>query len=104
MACAAPSHERLPTGSCSCDLVSDISREWRTDTHSSIPSAWRVIPRNYLLLACHGTNAVTQLTQGGRFVNYWYMGKRDKMLEAKGPVRQAVEAAQEEAKKVANAK
>ena len=64
-------------------------------------SAWRVIPRNYLLLACHTTNASAQLVQEGRFVNYWYMGGRERKLEAqsKGKVLQAVEAAQEEAKK-----
>jgi hypothetical protein len=30
--------------------------------------AWRVVPRNYLLLACHLTNATAQITQGARFV------------------------------------
>lgn len=30
--------------------------------------AWRVTPRNYLLLACHLTNATAQITQGARFV------------------------------------
>jgi len=40
--------------------------------------AWRVIPRNYLLLACHGTNATAQAIQGGRFINYWYMGGKEK--------------------------
>ncbi|KAL8283588.1 hypothetical protein RQP46_005383 [Phenoliferia psychrophenolica] len=32
--------------------------------------AWRVQPRNYLLFACHLTNATAQLTQGARFLNY----------------------------------
>jgi len=41
--------------------------------------AWRVIPRNYLLFACHITNATAQSTQGYRFIRYWYMGgKEDK--------------------------
>ena len=30
--------------------------------------AWRVQPRNYLLLACHLTNATAQMVQGTRFV------------------------------------
>lgn len=68
--------------------------------------AWRVIPRNYLLFACHATNASAQLVQEGRFLNYWYMGGREKKLEAqpKGKVLEAVEAAREEAKKVSSAK
>lgn len=41
-------------------------------------TAWRVIPRNYLLFACHATNATAQTIQGGRFVNYWYMGGKEK--------------------------
>ncbi|KAI5451370.1 hypothetical protein NCC49_001679 [Naganishia albida] len=40
--------------------------------------AWRVQPRNYLLFACHATNAAAQLVQCGRFTNYWYMGGREK--------------------------
>jgi len=40
--------------------------------------AWRVIPRNYLLFACHATNATAQGVQGARFVNYWYMGGKDR--------------------------
>ncbi|KAI8345171.1 mitochondrial pyruvate carrier [Mortierella sp. GBAus27b] len=32
--------------------------------------AWMVQPRNYLLFACHATNEVAQLTQGGRFIQY----------------------------------
>ncbi|CAD6573669.1 MAG: hypothetical protein TREMPRED_000884 [Tremellales sp. Tagirdzhanova-0007] len=40
--------------------------------------AWRVQPRNYLLFACHATNAVAQLTQEARWANYWYAGGREK--------------------------
>ncbi|EIM23259.1 UPF0041-domain-containing protein [Wallemia mellicola CBS 633.66] len=40
--------------------------------------AWRVSPRNYLLLACHATNAITQSVQALRFTNYWYFGGREK--------------------------
>jgi len=43
--------------------------------------AWAVQPRNYLLFACHATNATAQLVQEARFVNYWYMGGRDKKLK-----------------------
>ncbi|KAL4243502.1 Mitochondrial pyruvate carrier [Abortiporus biennis] len=69
--------------------------------------AWRVQPRNYLLFACHATNATAQIIQDSRFVNYWYMGGKEKKeaeKAAKGPVTQAIEAVQSEAKKVADAK
>jgi len=39
--------------------------------------AWRVQPRNYLLFACHATNATAQILNDTRFVRYWYMGGRD---------------------------
>ncbi|TFK98821.1 hypothetical protein BDV98DRAFT_552286 [Pterulicium gracile] len=42
--------------------------------------AWRVQPRNYLLFACHATNATAQSVQDLRFVNYWYNGGREKKL------------------------
>ncbi|KAJ8724245.1 hypothetical protein PYW08_015719 [Mythimna loreyi] len=35
--------------------------------------AWRVQPRNMLLFACHFTNECAQLTQGARFINYYYL-------------------------------
>ncbi|CAG5129189.1 unnamed protein product, partial [Candidula unifasciata] len=35
--------------------------------------AWKVIPRNLLLMSCHVTNEVAQLTQGARFINYHYL-------------------------------
>ncbi|KAK1229698.1 pyruvate transporter mpc1 [Marasmius sp. AFHP31] len=73
--------------------------------------AWRVQPRNYLLFACHSTNAVAQSIQGVRFVNYWYYGGREKKLgltgavedtvkEAKESVTEAVQKAKDEVKKV----
>ncbi|XP_047357444.1 mitochondrial pyruvate carrier 1-like isoform X2 [Vespa velutina] len=34
--------------------------------------AIRVQPRNMLLFACHGVNAVAQLTQGCRYLHYHY--------------------------------
>ncbi|KAL0581627.1 pyruvate transporter mpc1 [Marasmius crinis-equi] len=73
--------------------------------------AWRVHPRNYLLLACHSTNAVAQSVQNYRFVDYWYNGGREKKLgltgavedtvkEAKESVTEAVQKAKDEMKKV----
>ncbi|KAK9899678.1 putative mitochondrion protein [Cystobasidium minutum MCA 4210] len=49
--------------------------------------AWRVQPRNMLLFACHFTNATAQTLQGARFVNYWYMGGKDKKLQTGDAVR-----------------
>ncbi|PSS37642.1 hypothetical protein PHLCEN_2v466 [Hermanssonia centrifuga] len=65
---------------------------------------WRVIPRNYLLFACHATNATAQTVQGARYINYWHMGGKEKKDKQKGPVTQAIEATREEAEKVAAAK
>lgn len=63
-------------------------------------------PRNYLLFACHLTNATAQSVQEARFVNYWYNGGREKKLgmvgklddaadKAVGKVTAAVKAAQD---------
>ncbi|EJT98050.1 UPF0041-domain-containing protein [Dacryopinax primogenitus] len=73
--------------------------------------AWRVQPRNYLLFACHATNTTAQLVQGARFVNYWYMGGREKKLGPAGVAAQdaqlaadkAAAAAAKQAKEVAKA-
>jgi mitochondrial pyruvate carrier 1 len=54
--------------------------------------AWRVQPRNYLLLACHATNATTQSIQGIRFINYWYNGGREAKLAKAGEGPNAAEA------------
>lgn len=35
-------------------------------------------PRNYLLFACHTVNTAGQTIQGGRFLNYWYMGGKER--------------------------
>lgn len=43
-------------------------------------TAWRVQPRNYLLFACHLTNATAQSVQMGRFTNYWYFGGKERQL------------------------
>ncbi|XP_077296746.1 mitochondrial pyruvate carrier [Arctopsyche grandis] len=40
--------------------------------------AWKVQPRNLLLLSCHVTNEAAQLTQGSRFINYHYLGGNKK--------------------------
>uniref|UniRef100_A0A8D2DD91 Mitochondrial pyruvate carrier n=1 Tax=Sciurus vulgaris TaxID=55149 RepID=A0A8D2DD91_SCIVU len=36
--------------------------------------AYRVQPRNRLLMACHFTNVVAQSVQAGRYINYHYRG------------------------------
>lgn len=88
-----------------------------TNPLHSTHTAWRVQPRNYLLFACHATNATAQSIQDARFVNYWYNGGREKKLAEEaavlktnavdGPVTKAVKAAaetaREEAKKVKDA-
>ena len=48
--------------------------------------------RNYLLFACHGTNAAAQLIQSARFVNYWYMGGKDKKVATQPIAAKAAEA------------
>lgn len=42
-----------------------------------------VTPKNYLLFGCHLVNFSAQSVQGYRFINWWYMGGRDKSMEAK---------------------
>ncbi|XP_024889784.1 uncharacterized protein LOC112466119 isoform X1 [Temnothorax curvispinosus] len=44
--------------------------------------AWKVQPRNLLLLACHITNAGAQLTQGYRFLDYHY-GQQKELEQSK---------------------
>jgi len=51
--------------------------------------AWRVQPRNYLLFACHVTNATAQSLQGARFVNFWYNGGREKKYGMVAPANAA---------------
>lgn len=75
-----------------------------------IPLAWRVQPRNYLLFACHATNASAQLVQEARFVKYWHMGgreqreKENKMEAVTSKVLDAVQEAEEKAKSVVQSK
>lgn len=71
--------------------------------------AWRVQPRNYLLFACHATNAAAQSVQDARFVKYWYFGGREEKYgltdnNTNKPVTEAIEAAKQESNKVPNAK
>lgn len=74
--------------------------------------AWRVQPRNYLLFACHLTNATAQTVQDIRFANYWHFGGREQKLglprapedgadKPMGKVTEAVIAARSDAKKIA---
>ncbi len=76
---------------------------WHVCAHAqcALCPAWRVQPRNYLLFACHGTNATAQLVQGARFVNYWYLGGKDKQDASKPIAEKAADAVQETAKAVA---
>ncbi|KAK7107640.1 hypothetical protein V1264_015529 [Littorina saxatilis] len=39
--------------------------------------AWKVQPRNLLLMSCHMTNEAAQLVQGTRFLNYHYLTPAD---------------------------
>ncbi|WRT66279.1 uncharacterized protein IL334_003232 [Kwoniella shivajii] len=59
--------------------------------------AWRVQPRNYLLFACHATNATAQLVQEARFLNYWHFGGREKQH----PIASKVDDVAEKGKQVA---
>ncbi|XP_070567420.1 mitochondrial pyruvate carrier 1-like [Ptychodera flava] len=45
--------------------------------------AWKVQPRNLLLLACHMTNEAAQVTQGCRLINYSYLGGKERQEKAK---------------------
>ena len=61
--------------------------------------AWRVTPRNYLLFACHATNATAQAIQTARWVNYWKFGGREKKLGTAGAkVEDAKDAAKDAVK------
>ena len=57
-------------------------------------AAWRVQPRNYLLFACHATNATAQSVQGLRYLNYWYNGGKEKQEATR--IADVVQPAQEE--------
>ncbi len=49
--------------------------------------AWRVQPRNYLLFACHATNATAQAVQLFRFANYHHLGGKEKRQSLHPPGR-----------------
>ncbi|XP_026682696.1 mitochondrial pyruvate carrier 1 [Diaphorina citri] len=38
--------------------------------------AWKVQPRNLLLLSCHFTNECAQIVQGSRFIKYNYIDSK----------------------------
>ncbi|KAK9447343.1 uncharacterized protein V1518DRAFT_421984 [Limtongia smithiae] len=40
--------------------------------------AMAITPRNYLLFGCHVVNEVAQLSQGVRFMNFHYLGGRER--------------------------
>lgn len=54
--------------------------------------AWRVTPRNLLLLGCHITNFTAQSIQGSRFIEYNYLGGKNKVKEAIEPAKEVVPA------------
>lgn len=47
--------------------------------------AWKVQPRNLLLLACHITNFSAQSIQGARYINYTITGGDNKQLQVQVP-------------------
>jgi hypothetical protein len=49
-----------------------------------------VLPRNYLLFACHATNATAQLIQCGRWTQYWKFGGREQAKGIQAKVRPQV--------------
>ncbi|CAD6893072.1 unnamed protein product [Tilletia controversa] len=71
--------------------------------------AWRVQPRNYLLFACHMTNATAQYTQLARFCRYHYFGGREAALKdsitdagekAKGAVKSVAQSVKDVERKI----
>lgn len=71
--------------------------------------ALAVTPKNYLLFGCHVVNFSAQTTQGYRYVNYWYMGGRDRKMEEKakeglgsveGKAKEAMAVVEDKAKSV----
>ncbi|CAD6910127.1 unnamed protein product [Tilletia controversa] len=71
--------------------------------------AWRVQPRNYLLFACHMTNATAQYTQLARFCRYHYFGGREATLKdsitdagekAKGAVKSVAQSVKDVERKI----
>ena len=65
--------------------------------------ALAVTPKNYLLFGMHVVNFGAQSTQAYRFINYHYMGGKDKVAEQKakeglGKAEEAVDKVKESAK------
>ena len=86
----------------SCVLVRDSSFSAYLHHIPTARAAWRVQPRNYLLFACHATNATAQSIQAGRFVNYWYLGGKDKKVASESITQKAAEAVKDVEKAVAS--
>lgn len=67
--------------------------------------AWAVQPRNYLLFACHATNATAQTVQSARWYKYWHMGGREEkhpeLIAADKAIAALPEDASETAKTIA---
>ena len=55
-----------------------------------------VTPKNYLLFGCHIVNFTAQSVQGYRFINYWYMGGKDKALQDRA--KEGLQGAKQEVK------
>lgn len=49
--------------------------------------AWKVQPRNLLLLACHITNFGVQGTQGTRFIKYHFFDKESAAAAGNAPAK-----------------
>jgi mitochondrial pyruvate carrier 1 len=62
--------------------------------------AMAVTPKNYLLFGCHVVNFGAQATQGYRYVNYHYMGGRDRRMEERA--KEGLGSVEEKAKEVAD--
>ncbi|KAH8917016.1 UPF0041-domain-containing protein [Atractiella rhizophila] len=69
--------------------------------------AWMVQPRNYLLFACHATNASAQSVQLFRFLNHHgYIGSgsgKSAIEDGKAEAKHAVEATKAEAQHLVSA-
>lgn len=61
--------------------------------------AWKVQPRNMLLFACHITNFGAQTIQGGRCLQYNYLGGKDRLPKQLAETPSAVAVATGEQKK-----
>merc|ERR1711939_1059954 len=58
--------------------ITDISTKDETAISGVMTGALAAYSMVFMLFAWNGTNATAQMVQGARFVNYWYMGGKDK--------------------------